>query len=152
MIWRWVIRREKWTECQGFRQSGGQSLDQLISESLIHPPQARCFFLKWHVRRACLSCVPPTLPPHVPAGVRADMASFSPESSWVLHLCPPRLCAQPNWDWPNSGAVEADRLRHEGNCLFRATLTVVCINSWSIQKKYLFTEEFGKWRKAQRRK
>lgn len=50
-----------------------------------------------------------------PARVQADVASLSSECSWVLHLCPPCLCTQPNWNWPNSRAVEGDRLRHEGN-------------------------------------
>ena len=145
MIWRWVIRREKVDRMPGFQAEWGQSLDQLISERVWDIlPKPDAFFLKWLVRRECPSSVPLTLPHHVPAGLRADLASFSLESSRVLHLCPPCLCAQPNWDWPDSGAVEADRLSHEGNCLFRAALTLVCINSWCIQKKHLCTEEFGK--------
>ena len=64
-----------------------------------------------------LTSVPLTLFLHTPASVRADIASFSSERSRVFHLCPPCLCTQPNWDGPNPRSVEADRLRHEGNCL-----------------------------------
>jgi hypothetical protein len=51
---------------------------------------------------------------------------FSSECSWALHLCPPRLCTQPNRDRPDSRAVETDCFRHEGNSSSEHLWPIVC--------------------------
>lgn len=126
----------KWTEFCGVRRSREKSVDQLIREFETSYPDQMVVFEIAHEEGICcpLTSVSLTLSPHIPTRVRADIASVSSECSWVLHHCPPCLCTQPNWDRPNSRAVEGDCLCHEGNCLFRASLKKWCVLIFNVFK------------------
>lgn len=56
----------------------------------------------------------------------------STESSRTLHLCPPRMCTQPHWYWPNSGGVEKDRRGHEGTSNSSRSQSCCCSTVWTF--------------------